>query len=37
LANQGLVDPLSLIMSLRKDPDERVQQAIEKLEARLPW
>lgn len=37
LADQGLVDPLSLILSLREDNDERVQQAIEQLEARLPW
>jgi hypothetical protein len=37
LAVQGVVDPLSLIVSLREDPDERIQQAIEQLEARLPW
>jgi hypothetical protein len=37
LADQGLVDPLSLILSLREDTDERVQQAIEQLEARLSW
>lgn len=37
LAEDGLVDPLSLIASLREDTDERVQQAVEKLEARLPW
>lgn len=37
LADQGLVDPLSLIVSLRDDTDERVQQAITQMEARLPW
>lgn len=37
LADHGLVDPLSLIVSLREDTDERVQQAAEQLEARLPW
>jgi len=37
LADHGLVDPLSLITSLRDDADERVQQAAEQLEARLPW
>lgn len=37
LADNGLVDPLSLIVSLREDADDRVQQAVEQLEARLPW
>lgn len=37
LADRGLVDPLSLVVSLREDTDERVQQAVEQLEARLPW
>ncbi len=37
LADHGLVDPLSLIVSLREDTDDRVQQAVEQLEARLPW
>lgn len=37
LADQGVVDPLSLMVSLPEDPDERVQQAIEQLEAGLPW
>lgn len=37
LAERGLVDPLSLIASLRDDADERAQQAIDQLKARLPW
>lgn len=37
LAERGLVDPLSLIASLRDDADERVQQAVDQLEASLPW
>ncbi|MGY0561677.1 hypothetical protein ACW7G2_13265 [Luteimonas sp. A277] len=37
LAQGGVVDPLSLIVSCRNDPDERVQQAVEKLEQALPW
>ncbi|KRB11148.1 hypothetical protein [Lysobacter sp. Root690] len=37
LADHGLVDPLSLIVSLREDTDDRVQQAAEQLEAKLPW
>lgn len=37
LARGGVVDPLSLIVSCRNDPDERVQQAVEKLEEALPW
>lgn len=32
-----IVDPLSLILSLRDDPDERVQGALEELENTLPW
>ena len=31
------VDPLSLILSLRDDPDERVQMAVDELEESLPW
>jgi hypothetical protein len=31
------VDPLSLILSLRDDPDERVQMAVDELEGSLPW
>ncbi len=37
LANSRHVDPLSLTVSLREDPDERVQQAIAELRGRLPW
>lgn len=37
LTDNGLVDPLSLIVSLREDADDRVQQAVEQLEARMPW
>jgi hypothetical protein len=37
LADRGTVDPLSLVVSLRGDNDDRVRQAIEKLEAQLPW
>jgi hypothetical protein len=37
LADHGRVDPLSLILSLRDETDERVQQAVAQLEARLPW
>lgn len=37
LAQGGVVDPLSLIVSCRNDPDERVQQAVERLEEALPW
>ncbi len=37
LPNQPTVDPLSLILSLRADADERVAQAREQLEDALPW
>ncbi|MCD9026610.1 hypothetical protein LDO26_00070 [Luteimonas sp. BDR2-5] len=37
LANHGLVDPLSLVISLRDETDERVQQAVDLLESNLPW
>lgn len=37
LAGHGLVDPLSLIVSFTGETDERVQQAVEQLESRLPW
>jgi hypothetical protein len=33
----GLVDPLSLILSLQSDADDRVQQALDAIEERLPW
>lgn len=31
------VDPLSLILSLRDSPDERVQSALDELRRQLPW
>ena len=37
LDDQATVDPLSLILSLREEADERVAQAIEQLEGELPW
>lgn len=37
LADEGRVDPLSLIVSLREHHDERVQQAVGQLEDRLRW
>jgi hypothetical protein len=37
LAIGRLVDPLSLWAALHEDPDERVQQALEEMEAALPW
>lgn len=36
-ASRKTVDPLSLILSLRDQTDERVLQAIEHLEGALPW
>jgi hypothetical protein len=33
----GTVDPLSLTLSLRSDPDERVQTALEELRGHFPW
>jgi hypothetical protein len=33
----SLVDPLSLILSLQSDADDRVQQALAELEEHLPW
>lgn len=37
LGDNEVVDPLSLYLSLRHDPDERVQQQLEKLLEELPW
>lgn len=37
LPGRETVDPLSLAVSLRDDPDERVQAAVEQLLLRLPW
>jgi hypothetical protein len=33
----SLVDPLSLMLSLQSDGDDRVQQALAELEEHLPW
>jgi hypothetical protein len=33
----ALVDPLSLMLSLQSDADDRVQQALTELEEHLPW
>jgi len=33
----ALVDPLSLMLSLQSDTDDRVQQALAELEEHLPW
>lgn len=35
--NGETVDPLSLMLSVEADPDERVQQAVKALEEQLPW
>lgn len=37
LSEGGIVDPLSLTLSLRDDPDERVQGALRRLLEELPW
>lgn len=34
---QHIVDPLSLFVSMRGHPDERVQMAIKELQEQLPW
>jgi hypothetical protein len=36
-SDDGMVDPLSLFLSLRDFPDERVQQQIEILIDQMPW
>jgi DNA-binding MarR family transcriptional regulator len=36
-AEEGQVDPLSLLLSLREHPDERVQQALGVMMRQLPW
>ncbi len=36
-AASGCADPLSLYLSLREQPDERVQLALEQLMEQLPW
>ena len=37
LAGTGVVDPLSLTLSLQDNPDERIQLALDELKAQLPW
>lgn len=37
LGGKGMVDPLSLYLSLRDSPDERVQQQIQKLVEDMSW
>jgi len=37
LAGTGVVDPLSLTLSLQNNPDERIQLALDKLKEQLPW
>lgn len=37
LPEESVVDPLSLILSLQDQSDERVAQAVEELERSLPW
>lgn len=37
LSQDGVVDPLSLFLSLRDDPDERVQGALRRMLEGLPW
>lgn len=37
LGDSGMVDPLSLFLSLRNFPDERVQQQLEILIEQIPW
>ncbi len=37
LASEGVVDPLSLFLSLKDNQDERVQAALEEMIGRIPW
>lgn len=37
LAGTGVVDPLSLTLSLQDNPDERIQLALDELKEQLPW
>src|SRR5690606_8845051 len=37
LSGNEVVDPLSIMASLRDDPDERVQMALTELRESLPW
>lgn len=36
-AQHGRVDPLSLFLSLREHPDERIQQSLETIMEQMPW
>ncbi len=36
-ANNDMVDPLSLFLSLKSSKDERVEMALEELQERFPW
>lgn len=36
-ASQGVVDPISLYLSLQDNPDERVQQALKQMMERFQW
>ena len=36
-ARDGVVDPLSLYLSIRGSSDERIEMALEKLEEAFPW
>lgn len=37
LHDAQVVDPLSLTLSLKKEPDDRVQQALDELRDKFPW
>ena len=37
VADSEVVDPLSLTLSLRDEPDERVQLALDELKGSFPW
>ena len=37
LSDTAMVDPLSLILSLDDNTDERISEALSQLEERLPW
>lgn len=37
LVGGSVVDPLSLMLSLQNNPDERIQLALDEIKAQLPW
>jgi hypothetical protein len=37
LENSQVVDPLSLTLSLKEEPDDRIQQALDELRDKFPW